>query len=139
MSSKVVYITGAASGMGWACAKRFAADGAIVIGSDLKPSAADFPGDEYHQCDVSNEEQQMAVVSAVLEKHGRIDAAVTCAGIAGGGFVHQLSLKHWKKVQDVNLTGTFLTCKAVLPAMMQQGGGSMHSNNCFRTGARSKQ
>jgi NADP-dependent 3-hydroxy acid dehydrogenase YdfG len=95
-----------------------------VIGSDRKESAQGFPG-RYYQCDVTDEDQQHKVVADILKEYSQIDAVVTCAGVGGGGPVHKTSLKNWQRVQDINVTGTFLTCKAVLPAMMQQRSGSI--------------
>lgn len=131
LSGKVTYVTGAASGIGLACAKRFADEGAVVIGADLNMSdewaeaVAAAPAHAFHQMDVRDEDAQMAVVADIVARHGRIDAVVTAAGIAGGGFVHTMTLADWQNVQDVNLTGTFLTAKAVLPSMIEQRGGSI--------------
>jgi NAD(P)-dependent dehydrogenase (short-subunit alcohol dehydrogenase family) len=131
LQGKVIYVTGAASGIGLACARRFAAEGAVVVGADLRrcdewdevvavAAAADF-----HLLDVRDEPAQLAVGADIVARHGRIDGVVTAAGVAGGGFVHLMSLEAWQLVQDVNLTGTFLTAKAVLPAMLAQRSGSI--------------
>ena len=131
LAGKVVLITGAASGIGRACAARFAAEGAIVVGADLAdcPDWADVSAaaadSDFSVLDVSSEAAQVALVERVVARHGRIDAAVTAAGIAGGGFVHQLELADWQRVQNVNVVGTFLTCKAVLPTMIAQRSGSI--------------
>jgi NAD(P)-dependent dehydrogenase (short-subunit alcohol dehydrogenase family) len=131
LSGKVTYVTGAASGIGLACAKRFAAEGAIVVGADLNTNdawaeaVAAAPANDFHVLDVRDEAAQHAVVADILAKHGRIDAVVTAAGVAGGGFVHMLELAEWQRVQDINITGTFLTAKAVLPAMIEQRSGSI--------------
>lgn len=104
---------------------RFASEGATVVGSDMAPHAPnEFPGD-YYTCDVTSEMAQTTVVNRVVAEHGRIDACITCAGVSIRGPVHLLSLKVWQKTQDVNLTGTFLTCKAVLPHMMARRSGSI--------------
>jgi meso-butanediol dehydrogenase/(S,S)-butanediol dehydrogenase/diacetyl reductase len=131
MQGKVTYITGAASGIGLACARRFAAEGAVVVGADLNTTeqwdsaVAGAPAASFHVLDVRDEAAQLAAAADILATHGRIDAVVTAAGVAGGGFVHSLSLEAWQFVQDVNITGTFLTAKAVLPAMLEQRGGSI--------------
>jgi NAD(P)-dependent dehydrogenase (short-subunit alcohol dehydrogenase family) len=131
LTGKVTYITGAASGIGLACIQRFAAEGAVVVGADKKTTdewasvTAGSAAADFHVLDVRDEDAQMAVAADIVAKHGRIDAVVTAAGIAGGGFVHMMSLADWQLVQDVNVTGTFLTAKAVLPAMIAQRSGSI--------------
>lgn len=131
LQGKVTYITGAASGIGLACARRFAAEGAVVVGADLKTTdewadaVAAAPASSFHVLDVRDEAGQLAVAADIVATHGRIDAVVTAAGVAGGGFVHSLSLESWQYVQDINITGTFLTAKAVLPAMLEQRSGSI--------------
>jgi len=131
LTGKVTYVTGAASGIGLACARRFAAEGAVVVGADLNTTeewvdaVGAAPASGFHVLDVRDEAAQMEVVRTIVAEHGRIDAVVTAAGVAGGGFVHTLQLADWQRVQDVNITGTFLTAKAVLPAMLEQRSGSI--------------
>ena len=72
-----------------------------------------------------DEARQNEVAASIVADHGRIDIALTAAGIAAGGFVHMITLEEWQRVQDINLTGTFLTAKAVLPAMIEQRSGSI--------------
>jgi NAD(P)-dependent dehydrogenase (short-subunit alcohol dehydrogenase family) len=131
LAGKVAYVTGAASGIGLACARRFAAEGAVVVGADLRAcdewthATAVAPAADFHLLDVRDEAAQLSVAAQIVERHGRIDAVVTAAGVAGGGFVHMISLADWQHVQDVNITGTFLTAKAVLPTMIAQRSGSI--------------
>jgi NAD(P)-dependent dehydrogenase (short-subunit alcohol dehydrogenase family) len=131
LEGKVALVTGAASGIGFACARRYADEGAAVIGTDLAESAnwdqvrASAKGSQFHQLDVRDEAAQQAAAAAALEEFGRIDVLVTAAGVAGGGPVHLLPVDAWQHVQDVNLKGTFLSAKAVLPAMMEQRSGSI--------------
>jgi len=131
LNGKVIYVTGAASGIGLACVRRFADEGAVVVGADLNKTDAwaeatrAAPAGDFHVMDVRDEAAQQAVAADILARHGRIDALVTAAGVAGGGFVHMLDLAEWQRVQDVNITGTFLSCKAVLPAMIAQRGGAI--------------
>ena len=131
LEGKVAFVTGAASGIGFACARRFAEEGAAVVGADLNTTDewADIeklaPAAGFHTLDVTDEKAQHAAVAALLETHGRVDILVTAAGVANGGPVHLLELATWQQVQDVNLTGTFLSAKAVLPAMIAQRSGSI--------------
>jgi NAD(P)-dependent dehydrogenase (short-subunit alcohol dehydrogenase family) len=131
LDGRVALVTGAASGLGEACARRFAREGATVVGvdvqsspswTDLAPAAQKSP---FHEADVRDENALRAAVDATVASFGRIDVLVTAAGVAGGGLVHQLALADWQRVQDINLTGTFLSAKAVLPTMIEQRSGSI--------------
>ncbi|MBM3659832.1 MAG: SDR family oxidoreductase [Actinobacteria bacterium] len=128
LDGKTALITGAASGLGAAAARRFAAEGARVAGLDLaEPDwwgevAAAAPGASFHVCDVTDEARLETTVDAVAAEHGSIDVLVNCAGVAGGGPVHWVQLDDWERVIRVNLTGTFLACKHVLRHMVQQAG-----------------
>ena len=131
LEGKVAIVTGAASGIGFACAKRYAEEGALVVGCDLAETASwdqvasAAKGAQFHIADVRDEGAQQAVAAAALGEFSRIDILVTAAGVAGGGPVHLLSVEDWQRVQDVNLKGTFLSAKAVLPAMIAQRSGSI--------------
>jgi len=120
LDGKVALVTGAASGIGGACARRFAEEGATVVGIDLQ--GAD------HRADVRDEAGVQDAVAAVVGEHGGIDILVNAAGVAGGGPVHLLDKEEWDRVIDVNLTGTFLVSKAVLAQSMfeRQGGSIIH-------------
>lgn len=128
MTRKVVWITGAASGIGLACAKRFAADGAIVVGSDIKPCPdweQQVSDGHWMSLDVCDETAVMATRDAIKDKLGRIDSVITAAGVAGGGAVHHLSLSDWNRVININLNGTMLVIKAAVEVMMAQKSGSI--------------
>lgn len=131
LHGKVALITGAASGIGYACAQRYADEGAVVIGFDLQECphwssiAAASPGSRFCVGDVCDLAAMEAAVSTTVRQHGRLDALVTAAGVAGGGAVHALPIEEWDRVQNVNLKGTFLSIKAALPPMMQQRAGSI--------------
>lgn len=131
LEGHVSYITGAASGLGLATAKRFAQEGAVVIGADLKYSngweevAAISPASSFHELDVREEEPQREVAEAAIAQHGKIDSVMTAAGVAGGGPVHMLELEEWQRVIDINLTGTMLSVKVCLPSMIEQSKGSI--------------
>ena len=131
LEGKVAVVTGAASGIGFACAKRYADEGAAVVGSDLNEPenwdqiAASAKGSRFHIVDVRDEDAQHRMAESAREEFGSIDILVTAAGVPGGGPVHLLELEEWQRVQDINLKGTFLSAKAVLPAMIEQRSGSI--------------
>jgi NAD(P)-dependent dehydrogenase (short-subunit alcohol dehydrogenase family) len=131
LEGRVAFVTGAASGIGLACAQRFAAEGAVVVGADLvecadwKTVADTAPAAGFVGLDVRDEDATRSAVEDIVAEHGRLDVLVTAAGIAGGGFVHALSLDDWRRTQDVNLTGTFLSAKHALGPMMAQRSGSI--------------
>ncbi len=112
IDGKVAVVTGAASGIGLAVAARFRAEGATVIGWDLAGSEVDL--------DVRDESAIEAAVAAVIRDHGRLDAVVHAAGVAGGGPVHLVSAEEWDRVVDINLKGTFLVGKHAVAAMLAQ-------------------
>jgi 3-oxoacyl-[acyl-carrier protein] reductase len=79
----------------------------------------------YQSCDVRQEEEVARAVALALDRFGRVDALINSAGLSLKGEVDGYALADWRTVLDTNLTGTFLTCRAVLPAMKQQGGGQI--------------
>lgn len=133
LAGKVAVVTGAASGIGAACARRFAEEGARVAGMDLQAAgledwqAAEAAGETFYQAgvDVADEDSIASAVAAARERFGRIDILVNGAGVAGGGPVHLVDLEEWRRVLDINLTGSFLASKHVLPAMLEQESGSI--------------
>ncbi len=124
LAGKVALVTGAASGIGYACVARFVSEGARVVGIDVVPPSQplDRAADEvaFAPCDVRDEAAVRDVVAAVVAEHGRIDAVVNAAGVAGGGPVHLLDEGEWRRVIDINLTGTYLVAKYVLEQMLGQ-------------------
>ena len=126
MAGKVALVTGAASGIGHACVERFVAEGARVVGIDVAPPSHPLEppttarGSCFATCDVRDEDAVRDVVAAVVQEHGRIDAVVNAAGVAGGGPVHLLDETEWQRVIDINLTGTYLVAKHVIDQMLKQ-------------------
>jgi len=126
LDGKTAMITGAASGIGAATARRFAAEGARVAGLDLaRPDSwseveSVAPGASFAVADVTDEAAVSDAVDAVVDEHGSVDVVVNCAGVAGGGPVHWVELAEFERVIRVNLTGTFLVCKHALRHMVEQ-------------------
>jgi NAD(P)-dependent dehydrogenase (short-subunit alcohol dehydrogenase family) len=118
LAGRVALVTGGGSGIGAACAARFAVEGATVV-------TLDRAGDVDHLVDVTDEDAVAAAIDAVVAAHGRLDAVVNSAGVAGGGPVHLLDQAEWDRVIGVNLTGTFLVCKHALRPMLEQHSGSI--------------
>ncbi|ULE35273.1 SDR family NAD(P)-dependent oxidoreductase [Mycobacterium sp. IDR2000157661] len=111
-------VTGAASGIGLATAKRLLAQGGTVVGADVNRPPEQL-GDRFSfvTADITDES---AVAAVFAEVDGRLDGVVHSAGVAGGGPVHLLDRSEWQRVIDVNLTGTFLVAKAALARMIDQ-------------------
>jgi len=131
LQGRVAIVTGSASGIGRACAERFAREGASVLGIDLqecgdwKERTQGAPYAHHHVGDAGDPDELEALVERARSECGRIDVLVTAAGVAGGGPVHLVPVEEWDRVQHINLRGTFLACKAVLPTLMEQRSGSI--------------
>ena len=121
-------MTGAASGIGEACARRLAAEGARVWCTDVAPTveavADDLDQAGWSLCDVSEPGQVDDAVEAVVARFGRLDALVNSAGILLFENAHETTLDQWNRILAVNLTGTFLASMAALPHLLD-GGGSI--------------
>jgi NAD(P)-dependent dehydrogenase (short-subunit alcohol dehydrogenase family) len=114
LQGKIALVTGAASGIGAATARRFGAEGAVVVGWDATAA----PG--CVAVDVRDEAAVADGVATIVRDHGRLDAVVHAAGVAGGGPVHLVPAEEWDRVLDVNLKGTFLVGKHAVAAMLDQ-------------------
>lgn len=132
LEGKVMLITGAASGIGLATAERFVREGALVAGFDLAEKPPEWaaiekaaPGSSFTVGDVRDEAAQNAWAQDVKAAHGRIDSIMTAAGVASGGPVHLIPTDEWRRVNDINLTGTFLSVKAVIGTMIEQRSGTI--------------
>jgi NAD(P)-dependent dehydrogenase (short-subunit alcohol dehydrogenase family) len=121
LAGKVCIVTGAGSGIGRASAVLFAEEGATVVAADIDPSRDGVT----HRVDVGDEEETQALADAVVAEHGRIDVLFNNAGIAGVGDVLETTVELWEHVMRVNVRGVFLMSRAVVPAMVAQGSGSI--------------
>ena len=124
-STRVALITGAAGTIGGATARRLAQDGFALALADLWPAEAEpqLPAGLRLQLDVRSAELVRAAVGRTLAAHGRIDVLVNVAGITSFGSAQQLGEGEWQRVLDINLSGTFRCCQAVMATMKAQGYG----------------
>jgi 3-oxoacyl-[acyl-carrier protein] reductase len=113
---RVAIVTGAAQGIGAATARRLAAEGATVIAWDLQPASTPAAAGVIPcAVDVADEGAVARGVEQALAQHGKIDILVNNAGVIRDAFAESLELEAWEQVLRVNLTGTFLPCRAVIP------------------------
>ncbi|KAF1685925.1 short-chain dehydrogenase [Pseudoxanthomonas broegbernensis] len=128
LSGKTAIVTGAASGIGAATARLFAAEGARVVGLDRAAQgdpAALAAGVEHVQADVTDQAAVLDAVSAALARHSRIDALVNNAGADVFAEPLDLADADWQRNLDLNLKGAWHLARAVLPAMLAQGAGAI--------------
>ena len=126
LKNKICIVTGAAQGIGAATVKKFAAEGAIVIGCDRQTGVNAGVMEGAHETfavDVTDRAQVDAMVAAVLARHGRIDVLVNNAGITQDARLVKMTLQQFDAVIDVNLRGVFHCAQAVADAMIEQGRG----------------
>lgn len=128
LDGRVALITGGASGLGAEDARTLAREGARVVIADVQEDAGralaqNIPGAMFIAHDVASEEYWQAVVTRVVEAHGRIDILVNNAGLVRFGSVEDMSYADYKVQVDVMLDGTFLGCKYVIPHMPRTGTG----------------
>jgi NAD(P)-dependent dehydrogenase (short-subunit alcohol dehydrogenase family) len=125
-------ITGGAQGLGFSIAARLLASGASVSLWDRDAEALNLAFDQLQNqgtvsietIDVAQVDSVMAATDNTIRKHGRIEILVASAGIAGPNFKSwEYPLDAWKQVIDINLTGVFLCCRAIVPHMLRQNYG----------------
>jgi NAD(P)-dependent dehydrogenase (short-subunit alcohol dehydrogenase family) len=122
LDGKVAIVTGGAQGIGAAIAGGLEREGAEVVIADLEPPEAGI------RADVSSEEDVEHMVAEALERNGRIDILVNNAGLYASlerSAVTEIPLEEWNRVMEVNVASMFLTCRAVVPVMRDQGGGKI--------------
>jgi NAD(P)-dependent dehydrogenase (short-subunit alcohol dehydrogenase family) len=137
LTDRVAVVTGAASGIGLATARRFAAEGAFVVAVDLNTEVIDtlakeLDGDSI-TCDVTDEAAVESLFETVSSMRGSVDIAFNNAGISPpeDDSILTTGIEAWEKVQRVNLTSVYLCCKHAIPHMRRQGRGSIINTASF--------
>lgn len=132
LGGKVALITGGGTGIGTAITERFVAEGAKICITGRRQAMLDkvaqaLPSGSVTTCsgDVTKYDDVKRMVQATLTFGGRLDVVVNNAGIDPGGTVTDLDPDVWRRVIDVNLTGSFLVMKACIPHLIKGGGGSI--------------
>ncbi|MFK0383999.1 SDR family NAD(P)-dependent oxidoreductase [Agrobacterium sp. NPDC090273] len=132
--NKVVIVTGAAGGIGGAISSRFAAEGAHVIVTDMNGEGAEATASQIRgeggsaravASDISNAEGCRAIIDDVIAHEGRIDVLCNNAGINRRGNLLSLTPEDWRLSFAVNIDAMFHLCQAVLPHMIEAGGGAI--------------
>ena len=129
LSGRVCIVTGGAQGIGAACVRRFAREGALVVLADIDDAKGQALAAELHasyvHCDVGDKAQVEAMVEHTISKHGGVDVLVNNAGIFKASDFLDISETDFDAVLRVNLKGAFLVGQAVAREMAKTGGGSI--------------
>ncbi|WP_139722904.1 3-oxoacyl-ACP reductase [Serinicoccus chungangensis] len=138
LAGRVAVVTGGASGIGLASARRLAAEGAHVVLADICEESvgdalAQDLGGLFVRTDVTDAEQVERLFATAKETYGSVDIAFNNAGISPpeDDSILTTDLEAWRRVQEVNLTSVYLCCRAVLPHMLEQGRGSIINTASF--------
>ncbi len=133
LKNQVVLVTGGASGIGFATVKLFAAEGAVVVFSDVNEERAAEAIASLHAVglkadfrlqDVSKEPDWQETADYIVSKYGRLDVLVNNAGIGLFGSAENARLEDWRRTMEINLDGVFLGTRAAI-AVMKKNGGSI--------------
>jgi 3-oxoacyl-[acyl-carrier protein] reductase len=140
LAGRVAVVTGAGRGIGHDLVHRLAQEGVSTVALDVDEANLETLGRELGAtgvpasqlvCDVRDSARIAEVVAEAQDRYGRIDILVNNAGVAVGGPVESMSEETWRFSQDVNVTGTFLMCQAVVPIMKEQRHGRIINASSF--------
>ena len=130
VTDKVAIITGGASGLGLASARRLAEEGARVVLADInleqgQAVADEIPGARFEHLDVTREANWIALIDKVITDFGRLDILLNCAGIVRLASIEDTTEEIWRQINAVGTDGTFFGCKHALRVMKSAGRGSI--------------
>jgi 3(or 17)beta-hydroxysteroid dehydrogenase len=127
LEGKVAIITGGASGIGAAAARRFAAEGAAVVVADIQHNLGAAVADEvdglFAQLDVADDDGWTRLMATVVDRWGRLDVVFNNAGVVSGQSIEDLELSTWNRTIGINLTGVMLGCKHGIALMKRNPSG----------------
>lgn len=131
LEGKIALVTGAASGIGEATARAFAAQGATVIVSDIRTAEGEAvaasigEAAQFVALDASDEFAWSDCIEEITQRHGGLDVLVNNAGCGAGGGIQRETPGEHRRVLDLNVTGVWLGIRSAIPAMEARGGGSI--------------
>ena len=134
LQDRIAIVTGTGAGIGRAVAERLAMEGAVVACCSRRESNGQPAVEEirrrggravFLRCDVSREKDVSRAVEQVLSDYGRIDILINNAGVNFSAPFESISVEDWDRVLNTDLRGSFLFCRACIPAMLRQGRGAV--------------
>jgi len=134
LKGKSAFVTGGGHGIGRGIAMAFAHEGADMVIADIDFAAAEAVASAIREqggradalrVDVTNWKEVVNLLDRTLSNYGRLDIVVNSAGVIGVESVEAMTEQEWDRVMDVNAKGTFLCCKAAIPALKASGSGSI--------------
>jgi NAD(P)-dependent dehydrogenase (short-subunit alcohol dehydrogenase family) len=134
LENKACVVTGAGSGIGRAIAARFAVEGGRVLAVDIDGDTAASTAEQIRkagghgaavQADITRAGDCERAAAEAVARFGRIDVLVANAGISAAGVLHETPASTWDRIFEINVRGTYLTCKAVIPQMISQQSGTV--------------